>query len=104
MAKRTSSIEMRQAHQRICPIPGCDPTAAAVELCLRDTGAIKRCTRCGERFVIAKDDQAEQHARQRAEHLWKAGLRSFDGMTWGELVAAIEAAICATPQNCPRCH
>ena len=85
-------------------VPAGSGAVEAAERCLRDTGAIKRCTCCGERFVMAKDDGAAERAYARAEHLWKAGLRSFEGMTRMELVEAIETALNAAPGHCPSCR
>lgn len=51
------------------PAPGVE---AAAE-CLKEAGAIRPCTRCGEGFVRANDATAEDRAYERAEHLWKAG-------------------------------
>jgi len=77
--------------------------AKAAVQCLEDTGAIRHCPLCGDTFLVAKNEQAERQAFDRAEHLWKAGLRGFDGMTEGSVAAAVRSALDGTPATCPSC-
>lgn len=73
------------------------------EECLKESGAIIKCDRCGNAYVMAYDDKAERRAYGRAENLRKADERGFRGMTREEVVAAIKSALDETPSSCPNC-
>jgi hypothetical protein len=73
---------------------------SAAEQCLRDTGAVKACLRCGDEFLSANDESAEARAYSRAEHLRKAGLRGFEGMTAQDVAAAVRAALDGMREVC----
>jgi hypothetical protein len=74
----------------------------AAQQCLRDTGAIRLCARCGDRFLAAQDEAAEQRAYERAAHLWKAGLRGFEGLDERQVAAAVASALAGAAGHC-RC-
>ena len=75
----------------------------AAEQCLRDTGAIKRCSRCADSFLIVNDEGAEERAYARAEHLRRAGLRGFAGMTDRQVAEAVKSALDSLSDACPYC-
>lgn len=73
---------------------------SAAEQCLRDTGAVKQCPRCADEFLLANDEGAEEQAYSRAEHLRKAGLRGFDGMTAQDVADLVRAALADQRDAC----
>jgi len=81
-----------------------DPGVEAAAQCLKETGAIRPCSRCGEGFLLAADETAEQRAYERAAHLWKAGLRGFAGMSGREVAGAVGSVLATTPKSCPECR
>jgi hypothetical protein len=76
---------------------------SAAQQCLRDTGAAKQCPHCTERLLIAHDESAEERAYIRAEHLRKAGLRGFDGMSEREVSEAVRSALGGISDVCAYC-
>jgi hypothetical protein len=84
--------------------PQIGTAAEAAKQCLKDTGAIKRCCRCPDAYLMVNDEYAEQKAYDRAEHLWKSGLRGFRGMTLDQVAQTIRSALRGAPSSCPTCH
>jgi hypothetical protein len=67
--------------------------AKVAEQCLKDTGAIKRCPGSTDAYLMVNDQGAEQEAYVRAEHLRRAGLRGFRGLTQQEVYEATKLAL-----------
>ena len=70
---------------------------------LEKSGALTKCSICGNFLILAYDNDAERMAYGIAENSRKAGERGFRGMQRDEVVVAIKRALVHASDKCPSC-
>ena len=78
-------------------------TDILIEEIIIKSGAVTKCSRCGNFLLDAYDDDAEKVAYGMATNAWKDGQRGFRGMEREEVVAKMEQALKRTRSKCPSC-